>query len=68
MHSSFLVFCIVISFLDLVVGLRDSERDIGIDVIDGDNLCKGASFLLQCNLLHLLHDAWLDFLLMVTNY
>ena len=26
-RSSFLVFCYVISFLDLIVGLRDSERD-----------------------------------------
>ena len=34
---------------------REIERDI--DVIDGDNLCKGVSFLLHCNLLHLLHDA-----------
>ena len=25
--SSFLIFCIFISFLDLVVGLRDPERD-----------------------------------------
>ena len=36
---------------------RETQRDI--DVIDGDNLCKGVSFLLYCNLLHLLHDAWL---------
>ena len=41
------------SFLDHVLGLRDSERKRKIDVIDGDNLCKGVSFLLHCNLLHL---------------
>ena len=55
------------SFLAHVLGLRDSERDRerGIDVIDGDNLCKGAPFLLRCNLLHLLHDVLLTFLLLM---
>ena len=61
---SFLLYFLF--FLAHVLGLRDSERERGIDVIDGDNLCKGASFLPRCNLLHLLHDAWLTFLLLMT--
>ena len=63
--SSFSFLLYFLFFLAHVLGLRDLERERGIDVIDGDNLCKGASFLPQCNLLHLLHDAYLTFLLMI---
>ena len=55
----FFSFIFLFRFYILQRAERFRERQRGIDVIDGDNLCKGVSFLLHCNLLHLLHDAQL---------
>ena len=60
----FFFFYFVFSFLFRSCIRAERFREREIDVIDGDNLCKGASFLLHCNLLHILHDVWLTFLLM----
>ena len=51
-----LLFYIFFSFQIMYQAKRFRERQREIDVIDGDNLCKDISFLLHCNLLHLLHD------------
>ena len=53
---SFLLYFYFI-FRSYIRAERFRERKREIDVIDGDNLCKGVSFLFYCNLLHLLHDA-----------
>ena len=62
----FFFFYFVFSFLfgSCIRAERFRERKREIDVIDGDNLCKCVSFLLHCNLLNLLHDTWLIFLLL----
>ena len=65
MFFIFISFVFSFLFSSCIRAERFRERERGIDVIDGDNLCKGASFLPRCNLLHLLHDAWLTFLLLM---
>ena len=53
----FFSFIFSFCFRSCIRAERFRKRKREIDVIDGDNLCKDVSFLLYCNLLHLLHDA-----------